>query len=31
MKDIIQPGDNVLVKASHGMWFPELVESLQSF
>lgn len=29
MGNIIQEGDNVLVKASHGMWFPELVEALQ--
>lgn len=27
--DIIHTGDNVLVKASHGMWFPELVEALE--
>ena len=31
MKDIIHEGDNILVKASHGMWFPELVEALQKF
>lgn len=31
MKEIIRDGDNVLVKASHGMWFPELVEELQKF
>lgn len=31
MKDIIQEGDNVLVKASHGMNFPELVEALSKF
>jgi UDP-N-acetylmuramoyl-tripeptide--D-alanyl-D-alanine ligase len=29
MKDFILDGDNVLVKASHGMEFPELVEALQ--
>lgn len=28
---IIRPGDNVLVKASHGMEFPELVEALTNF
>ena len=31
MNEIIRDGDNVLVKASHGMWFPELVEELQKF
>ncbi len=31
MKDIIREGDNVLVKASHGMNFPELVEALKEF
>ena len=31
MKDILAEGDNVLVKASHGMNFPELVEALQQF
>ncbi len=30
MKDIIHEGDNVLVKASHGMNFPELVEALKN-
>lgn len=29
-KDYIQPGDNVLVKASHGMEFPEIVEALSN-
>lgn len=29
-KDIILPGDNVLVKASHGMAFPEIVDVLQT-
>ncbi len=29
MKDIIHKGDNVLVKASHGMNFPDLVEALK--
>ena len=29
-KDIILPGDNVLVKASHGMAFPEIVDALQT-
>ena len=29
-KDIIRPGDNVLVKASHGMAFPEIVDALQT-
>lgn len=29
MRDIIEEGDNVLVKASHGMNFSELVESLR--
>lgn len=27
--DIIQPGDNVLVKASHSMEFPQIVEALK--
>ncbi|MGN0331977.1 MAG: UDP-N-acetylmuramoyl-tripeptide--D-alanyl-D-alanine ligase [Lachnospiraceae bacterium] len=31
MKDIIKTGDNVLVKASHGMHFPELVDALKEF
>lgn len=30
MKDIILPGDNVLVKASHSMEFPQIVEALQN-
>lgn len=29
MKEIIKDGDNVLVKASHGMHFPEIVDALQ--
>lgn len=29
MKDIIKDGDNVLVKASHGMQFPEIVDVLK--
>lgn len=29
LKDILQPGDNVLVKASHGMHFEAVVEALQ--
>ncbi len=29
MKDVIVPGDNVLVKASHGMHLEEIVEALQ--
>lgn len=29
LHDLILPGDNVLVKASHGMNFPEVVEALQ--
>lgn len=28
-KNIIIPGDNILVKASHGMEFPEIVEALK--
>ena len=28
-KDILKDGDNVLIKASHGMEFPELVEALR--
>ena len=31
MKNLIKPGDNILVKASHGMQFPEIVEELQKF
>ena len=31
MKNIIKEGDNVLVKASHGMHFPELVDALAEF
>lgn len=31
MKDHIQKGDNVLVKASHGMEFPEIVDALSNF
>lgn len=31
MNNIIKEGDNVLVKASHGMWFPEIVEQLVKF
>lgn len=30
-KDLIRDGDNVLVKASHGMQFPEIVESLKEY
>ena len=30
MKELILPGDNILVKASHGMNFPEVVEALQN-
>lgn len=29
MKDTIKDGDNILVKASHGMHFPEIVDALQ--
>lgn len=29
MKNIIQHGDNILVKASHGMEFPEIVDALK--
>lgn len=29
LKDFILPGDNVLVKASHSMEFPQIVEALQ--
>ena len=29
MKDLLKEGDNVLVKASHGMHFPEIVDALQ--
>jgi len=28
-KDILEDGDNVLIKASHGMEFPEIVEALR--
>lgn len=31
MKDFIQDGDNVLVKASHGMEFAEIVDALKEF
>ncbi|GFI42824.1 UDP-N-acetylmuramoyl-tripeptide--D-alanyl-D-alanine ligase [Lachnospiraceae bacterium] len=31
MRRIIKEGDNVLVKASHGMQFTEIVEALQTF
>lgn len=31
MGEIIKDGDNVLVKASHGMHFPELVDALAEF
>lgn len=31
MGEIIQPGDNVLVKASHSSHFPEIVEALSKF
>ena len=31
MKHLIQPGVNILVKASHGMQFPEIVDELQKF
>lgn len=30
-KDIIKEGDNCLVKASHGMEFPEIVSALENF
>lgn len=30
MKSIIRPGDTILVKASHGMEFPKIVEELQN-
>lgn len=29
MHEILKEGDNVLVKASHGMWFPEIVDALK--
>ena len=29
-KDLIKEGDNVLVKASHGMQFPEIVDTLKA-
>lgn len=29
-KDILKEGDNVLIKASHGMEFPEIVEALKT-
>ncbi|MCF2554310.1 UDP-N-acetylmuramoyl-tripeptide--D-alanyl-D-alanine ligase [Faecalicatena contorta] len=29
MKDLLKEGDNVLVKASHGMHFPEIVDALK--
>ena len=31
MKHLIQPRDNILVKATHGMQFPEIVDELQKF
>lgn len=31
MPELLQKGDNVLVKASHAMWFPEIVEKLKEF
>ena len=31
MGEIIKEGDNILVKASHGMQFTEIVEALQTF
>ncbi len=31
MKDVLQDGDNILVKASHSMDFPELVDALKHF
>ena len=31
MKDIIKDGDNVLVKASHSLHFPEIVDALKEF
>lgn len=31
MTDIIKEGDNILIKASHGMDFPELVDALRKF
>ena len=30
-QDIIKEGDNLLIKASHGMNFPEIVEALKNF
>ena len=30
-KEIIKEGDNCLVKASHGMEFPEIVSALEDF
>lgn len=30
-KQLLQKGDNILVKASHGMEFPEVVKQLQNF
>ncbi len=30
LHSLIKPGDNILVKASHGMAFPEIVENLQN-
>ena len=29
--DTIKTGDNILIKASHGMEFPELVDALKEF
>ena len=31
MRKVIKDGDNVLVKASHGMQFTEIVDALQTF
>lgn len=31
MTDIIKEGDNILIKASHGMDFPELVDALRKY
>lgn len=30
-KDLIREGDNVLVKASHGMQFPDIIDALKQF
>jgi UDP-N-acetylmuramoyl-tripeptide--D-alanyl-D-alanine ligase len=31
ISDYVQPGDSILVKASHGMHFEKMVEQLQTF